>query len=242
MTLAHKVPSATMVRLGLPATLAPQAPLVIKVLSDLLVWMATRAQRVVKAPWVLSVRRVSAGISDKQVWKGDKVLRAPPAPLELPEEMPIARVRRVKQAPLGRRVKPANRGRRVPPDKQAMSALLANSAILVKRGLKAREATLDKGATRVKRGPKVQMALRAKEAIRVKLGLKVKWVPLGLKGSEVPRVKKPTWEILVLKVLSEHKALSVLSGQKALRVKWEQPAQWARKGLAVQSVLKVWRA
>jgi hypothetical protein len=24
-------------------------------------------------------------------------------------------------------------------------------------------------------------------------------------------------------------------------VKWEQPAQWAHKGLAVQSVLKVWR-
>ena len=162
--------------------------------------------------------------------------------MELPEEMPIARVRRVKRAPSGQRVKPANRGRRVPPDKQVTPALLANSAILVKRGLKAKWATPVKWATRVKLGPKDQKVKEVKEATRVKLGRKVQWVPLGLKANVVPRVKMPTQVIPGLKAPSDHKALSVLSGQKALRVKWEQPVQWARKGLAVQSVLKVWRA
>jgi hypothetical protein len=86
------------------------------------------------------------------------------------------------------------------------------------------------------------MALRAKEATRVKLGRKVQWVPLGLKANVVPRVKKPTQVIPDLKAPSDHKVLSDLSVHKVPRVKWEQLAQWARKDLVVQSVLKVWRA
>ena len=74
---------------------------------------------------------------------------------------------------------------------------------------------------------------------------KAKWVPLGLRANEAPLVKKV---IPVLQVILEHKApsdlkvLLVHKVQKAPRVKWEQPAQWAHKGLAVRSVLKVWRA
>lgn len=94
--------------------------------------------------------------------------------MELPEEMPIARVRRVKLAPSGQRVKPANRGRRVPPDKQAMSALQASSVIPEKLVLQAKGATLVNWATPVKRDSKVQLALWVKEATRVKQGLKAK--------------------------------------------------------------------
>ena len=159
----------------------------------------------------------------------------------MPEEMPIARVRRVKLAPSGQPVKRGNREQRVPQDKQAMPALQANSVILVKRVLQAKEPTLVKWVTPVKLGPKVKEPTRVKEATRDQRVRKVKWVPLVLKANEVIQVKKEMSGPQVpldLKGLSDHKALKAL---KALRVKWEQPAQWALKGLAVQSVLKVWK-
>jgi uncharacterized protein (DUF2252 family) len=120
--------------------------------------------------------------------------------------------------------------------------LPANSAILVKRVLKVKGATPVKWATPVQLVLRAKEATQAKEATRVKLGLKVQWVPPALKVNEVPRVKKEHKVIPVLPVKWEHKVLSALLALSAPTVNWEQLAQWAHRGLAVQSVLKVWRA
>lgn len=130
----------------------------------------------------------------------------------------------------------------VPQDKQVPTALQANSAILVKRALQAKGATRVKWATPVKLGPMAQKVTWDKEVTRVQRGLKAKWVPPGLKDCEVIRVKKETQVIPVPKAPLEHKVQSAQKAPSVPRVKWEQPAQWVLKGLAVRWVLKVWLA